>query len=130
MTNDELVKYWLYSSDVDFQAMETLFKKGYYAWALSIGRLVIEKLLRACYVKETDSPPPPTQQLLEIARRANLDPTGEQANLLRDLSEFKMTSEDPDSESRFYKKATRKYTESHIKGIVELRQWLIKRIKG
>ena len=34
MTKDEIVKYWIDSSEVDFQAMESLYDKGHYVWAL------------------------------------------------------------------------------------------------
>jgi HEPN domain-containing protein len=36
MTKDEIVKYWIDSSEVDFQAMESLYDKGHYVWALFV----------------------------------------------------------------------------------------------
>jgi len=129
MTNDELVRHWLYSSDVDFQAMDTLFRKGHYAWTLFIGHTVIEKLLKAHCVMESDSAPPPLK-LLDLARKANLQPSEEQAGWLGEISSFEINAQDADEESGFYKQANRRFTEGYVNRIVELRQWLIKRIKG
>jgi HEPN domain-containing protein len=44
MNKEELITYWINSSDRDFQAMIHLLEKGDYTWALFIGHLVIEKL--------------------------------------------------------------------------------------
>lgn len=54
MTKDEIIQYWIDSSEVDFKAMESLFANGHYVWALFTGHLVLEKLLKACYVKMID----------------------------------------------------------------------------
>lgn len=51
MTKDEIVKYWLNSSDIDSSAMESLFNSGHYLWALFVGHLVLERLLKAFYAK-------------------------------------------------------------------------------
>ena len=42
MTKDEIVKYWIDSSEMDYQAMESLYDKGHYVWALFVAHLVIE----------------------------------------------------------------------------------------
>lgn len=36
MTKNEIAKYWIDSSEVDFQAMDNLFSNGHYVWALFI----------------------------------------------------------------------------------------------
>jgi hypothetical protein len=129
MTGEQMVRHWLYSSDVDFQAMETLFQKGHHVWALLVGHRVIEKLLRAYYVKEQGGSLPQTRHLLEVAQRANLDPSDDQVNLLMEMASFPLDGDDWADEAAFYKKATRKFTETYVNRIVELRQWLIKKIK-
>ncbi len=55
MKKADLIKYWIDSSDRDFTTMAHLFEKGDYHWALFIGHLVIEKLLKAYYVKNIDN---------------------------------------------------------------------------
>ena len=51
LNNEELKKYWIDSSNNDFQAMLHLVEKGDFTWSLFIGHLVIEKLLKAWYVQ-------------------------------------------------------------------------------
>ena len=48
---DKVINYWIESSDKDFRTMENLMNSGDYNWAMFIGHLVIEKLLKAVYVK-------------------------------------------------------------------------------
>lgn len=46
-----LIKYWTISSDRDYEAMLSNYKVKQYTWALFIGHLTIEKLLKALYAK-------------------------------------------------------------------------------
>ena len=48
---DKVIGYWKESSDNDFKTMENLMESGDYNWAMFLGHLVIEKLLKAVYVK-------------------------------------------------------------------------------
>lgn len=58
MTPDEQAAYWLESANHDFAAMESLFANGHYVWALFVGHLVVEKLLKAYHGKKTSTPGP------------------------------------------------------------------------
>ena len=51
MEKEDIVKYWIESSDSDFQVMESLFENEHYVWALFLGHLVVEKFLKAYHVK-------------------------------------------------------------------------------
>jgi HEPN domain-containing protein len=73
MERKEIVRYWVESSDDDYQVMQSLFDNGHYAWALFLSHLVIEKLLKACHVKYVDVNYPRIHNLVEIAVKANLD---------------------------------------------------------
>lgn len=48
---EKTVKHWKDTSEKDYQTMQTLLKSGDYSWALFLGHLVLEKLLKAHYVK-------------------------------------------------------------------------------
>ena len=54
MEKVDIIKYWIDSSDRDFKTMKNLFKEKDYHWALFIGHLVIEKLLKAYYEGKED----------------------------------------------------------------------------
>lgn len=129
MEKDEIVKYWIESSNSDFQVMENLFENGHYTWSLFLGHLVIEKLLKAYHVKEVDADYPRIHNLPEIARRASLELSGDQKLVMAELTTFNLRSRYPDYKNRFQKKADRQYTETHLNKIREMRKWLQEKIK-
>lgn len=131
MTKDEIINYWLHSAGADFKAMNSLFKSGHYIWALFLGHLVIEKLLKAVYVKNigTGTNVPYIHNLIRIAEEARLELTEEQKDFLAEVTTFNIKSRYPDYKGRFHKKATRKFTARYLKGIKEFRQWLLKKTK-
>lgn len=128
MDKQDLINFWVESSDLDFLAMESLFKNGHCIWSLFLGHLVIEKLLKAYYVKVVDDNVPKTHNLLAIAKNSNLELTEEQQDFLLEVTAFNIKARYPDYKKRFYKKATKKFTERYLKKIRELRIWLKDRI--
>ena len=56
MEKKELIKYWIESSEIDYLAMENLFRSKDYVWSLFLGHLVVEKLLKALSVYNTRYP--------------------------------------------------------------------------
>src|SRR5450759_1889430 len=60
---EKIVGYWVETSDDDFKTMANLFKTKDYHWVLFIGHLVLEKLLKACVVKQTSKNSPFTHDL-------------------------------------------------------------------
>ncbi|MBM4145016.1 MAG: HEPN domain-containing protein [Nitrospira sp.] len=55
--------------------------------------------------------------------------TEEQKDFLDEVTTFNIKARYPDYKGRFYKKATKKFTEHYIKEIKEFRKCLIKNIK-
>ena len=66
---ERFVKHWIESSDRDFKTMQNLYKSKDYCWALFIGHLVIEKLLKAFYIKNKQEHPIPIHDLTRIAAK-------------------------------------------------------------
>lgn len=130
MTREEIVKYWLDSSDVDAAAMSTLFANGHYVWALFIGHLVVEKLLKAYYVKNLDADVPQIHHLLRIAEKAGLELPDAEKDFLLEVTDFNIKARYPDYKSKFYKKATKDFAEKYLRRIEEFRQWLLKQIEA
>ncbi len=88
MTKDEHIQYWIKSSENDLKTMQNLFNSKDYSWCLFMGYLVIEKLLKAYYVKTVDSNPPKTHNLLRLAEKAKIELTPEQKDDLILLTTF------------------------------------------
>ena len=49
--------HWMESGERDFKTMNNLYKSKDYSWSLFVGHLVIEKLLKACYIKHNHQHP-------------------------------------------------------------------------
>ena len=130
MEKDDIVKYWVESSDSDFQVMESLFENGHYVWALFLGHLVVEKLLKAYHVRNVDTDYPRIHNLLEIAHKASLELSDEQKLIMSELSTFNLRARYPDYKNRFQKKANRQYTEMQLDKIREIRKWLQAKISS
>jgi HEPN domain-containing protein len=89
----------------------------------------VEKALKAVYVKLVEATVPKSHNLLEMAQKAGLELSDEQRELFDELTAFNIRAQYPDYKQRFYKKATRDFTERYIFKIRELREWLISLVK-
>lgn len=131
MTKEELIKYWVDTAEQDYKTMVNLYNSNDYHWSLFIGHLVIEKLLKAIYIKNNmeQKNPPKTHDLMFIADKANLDTTEAQKDLLDMITTFNISTRYPDYKQSFYKKCTKEFTKDRIEEIKELRLWLLSLIQ-
>jgi HEPN domain-containing protein len=124
MGKEELIAYWVNSSDRDFKTMRNLFRKKDYNWALFVRHLVIEKLIKAYYVKNIGIKHPYGHDLLRLAVDSKLEPTDEQKDALDMISTFNLRARYDDYKLEFYKLCTKKFTMEWVKKIEEIRQWI------
>lgn len=124
MEKDALIKYWIESSDRDFVTMQHLFEKHDYHWALFMGHLVIERLVKAYYVKSINNQPPFIHNLLRLAEKANLNLTDDQKDFLVTVTTFNIRARYDDYKHAFYKTCTKEFTEKWIKEIEGFRSWI------
>ena len=129
MTKKEIIGYWIKTSDKDFKVMESLFNNKHYTWALFVGHLVIEKLLKAYYIKSIGMKVPFIHNLLLIAQKTDLKLTDEQKDFLNLLTTFNIKGRYFDYSLEFYKKCTHRFTANNINKIKEFRLWLKIQIK-
>ncbi len=129
MKLQEHIDYWLKSAAHDLESAETLFEHGRYDWCLFLGHLVIEKMLKAFFVRDTQNQTPPfTHNLSMIAAHTSLNLTLQQENLLLELNQFNLRTRYPDYKLEFYQKCTRQFAEPYFAKIKELYQWLLQQI--
>lgn len=126
MDRKEIIKYWIKSSDNDYETMEYLFKGKNYPWVLFVGHIVVEKLLKAYYVKNNDINAPYVHDLLRIAEKAKLNLSEEQKNFLDTLTSFNIKARYDDYKLKFYKMCTKKFATEYIAKIKEFRIWIKK----
>jgi HEPN domain-containing protein len=125
MEKNNLINYWLETANRDYKTMLNLYSSKDFHWCLFIGHLVIEKLLKAIYVKNIDMNPPRTHDLLRIAEKAQVHTTEEQRDVLDTLTTFNISTRYPDYKQSFYKKCDYDFTTNNIEKIKELRTWLL-----
>ncbi len=116
--------YWINEAEKDVAVMRSLFESEHYTWALFVGHLVLEKLLKALYVKNVNIQAPHTHNLAKIARDSGLKLTDDQENFLLEVTTYNIKGRYPDYKQSFYKKATREFTADRIERIERMRKWL------
>jgi len=126
MTNIELMKYWIESSDEDYEAMKVLYNSKKYSWSLFIGHLIIEKLLKGLYAKKNINSPhaPKIHNLILLSQRAELDVPQEIREKIKMINTFNINARYDDFKKEFYNKCTFEYTTEQIKNVEEVQQWL------
>ena len=128
MNIKEHIKYWINSSDDDFQAMMHLFEKSDNTWSLFIGHIVLEKLLKAWYVKANSKTPPFIHDLVRLAEKGNLIIDDDQKDILDTISAFNIRGRYDDYKREFYKKCSNTFTKEWVHNIKEFREWIKKEL--
>jgi HEPN domain-containing protein len=122
--NKNLVNYWIESSDKDCKTMMDLFQTNNYHWSLFIGHLVIEKLLKALFIKRMDQFPPLIHDLRRICEKADMTLNNDQIVTLDSISRFNLNARYDDYKQAFYKLCTKEFTAEWIGKIESLRTWI------
>jgi HEPN domain-containing protein len=125
---EKILHYWKESSDQNYNTMQNLLISEDYSWALFMGHLVLEKLLKAHYVKSTGKHPFFTHDLLRLSKKSGLSITEETEEWLDDISTFNLNARYDNYKQDFYRLCTKEFTEIWIERIEKLRQWLIREL--
>jgi HEPN domain-containing protein len=120
----KVVKHWIETSEEDFQTMNTLFESNSYSWALFLGHISVEKLLKAVYVKKFGKHAPFTHNLFRLAEQLEIELTDEYADWLDEITSFNLNTRYDDYKKEFHKLCTLYYTSQWIKKIITLRKWI------
>ena len=124
MNKEDILQYWIESSNSDFKAMIHLFEKGDYTWSLFIGHLVIEKLIKARYVQQVGNTPPFIHDLVRLSEKAGLSLTEDQKDVLDTISTFNIQARYDDYKMAFHRKCSQSFTDKWIHKIKEFREWI------
>ncbi len=131
MNIDEHIHYWLNSADHDLDTAEALFAAEKYDWCLFLGHLVLEKALKAIYVRDNQNQlPPRTHNLLKLAENTNLVLSDEQIMLLNDVNNFNLEVRYPDYRHEFYRQCTKEFAEKYFTQIKEQYLWIKSQLKS
>ncbi len=126
--SEKIVLYWMESSEQNYKTMLNLLQSKDYDWALFIGHLVIEKLLKAHFVKKKKKHPLFTHDLLRLAIKAEMAITDDQEEWLDEITTFNLNTRYDNYKQEFRKRCTSEYTLEWINKIETIRSWLISQL--
>ena len=121
---EKLINYWITSSDEDFDTMLAMFESKRFNWTLFIGHLMIEKLLKALYVKVKQDYPPFIHNLLRLAVLSELELNENQKEFLVTVTAFNINARYDDYKKSFQKKCTPEYSNKWITELKNNRLWI------
>lgn len=114
MTKEEHIQYWQDSADHDLESAETILQSGKYDWALFIGHLALEKVLKAVFVAKNENKiPPKLHNLVRLAELSNIELDEKQRFDLDKINDFHIQTRYPDYRFEFYKKCDQRFAMSN-----------------
>lgn len=127
---ERIYTHWIEMSDKDFETMQHLYQAGDMHWSLFLGHLVLEKLLKASIIKQTNNLAPFTHDLSRLVRIAGLEMSAEHIVWLNTITTFNINTRYDDYKQAFYKKCTPEFTKEWILKIETLQQWIKEKLKA
>lgn len=121
---NKIIKYWIESSDDDFDTMIAMFDTRRFSWSMFIGHLMIEKLLKALFVKTNNEYPPYIHNLLRLAEKCDLELNEEQRFFFATVTAFNINARYDDYKMSFQKTCTQEFTSNWIEKIKLYRLWI------
>lgn len=123
---EKIKNHWIETSDDDFETMNKLFEVKSYTWALFVGHISMEKILKAIYVKLHEKHAPAIHNLYRLAELCDLELTDEYSDWLDTITSFNINARYDDYRKEFQNLCTHEYTDTWIGRIKELRKWIKK----
>ena len=126
MNKQDHIDYWRKTADSDWTASEHLFEKKDYLQSLFFAHLVLEKLLKAHWVKDNTSDyPPRIHRLLSLKNHIQLNLSQVEINVLDDMEIFQMEGRYPDYHFRIAQLCTQQFTQILLKRVEILKNSLL-----
>jgi HEPN domain-containing protein len=120
----KIIQFWIESSDEDYETMVTLYENKRLSWSMFLGHLLIEKLLKALYVKSTNDYPPHIHNLLRLAEICNLTLDKDQQLFFATVTAFNINARYDDYKMSFQKTCTPDFCAIWIEKIKTQRLWI------
>ena len=121
---EKIVNHWIETSETDFQTMKTLYESKSYSWALFLGHISVEKLLKAVYVNRFGKHAPFTYNLYRLAEQIEFELSDEHSDWLDEITSFNLNARYDDYKREFYSLCTPDFTKMWIEKIEILREWI------
>ena len=94
-------------------------------WVCESMDLVLEKSLKAFYVKDNENRmPPKTHNLVKLAEKTTIPLNAELKLFLDEVNDFNLEVRYPEYKQEFYKTCTKKFAEEYLNRIKEQYKWI------
>jgi HEPN domain-containing protein len=120
----KIVDHWIKSSEDDFHTMKILFDAKSYHWALFLGHISTEKLLKAAFTKKFEKHAPFTHNLYRLAEYLEVTVSDEYSDWLDVITTFNLNARYDDHKKEFYRLCNKDYALLWMDRINELRKWI------
>lgn len=124
LDSGKIINHYKESSEDDYRTMINLFNSKSYNWSLFIGHILLEKLLKALYVKVNNEHAPFTHNLYRLAEKCNTNISQEYYDWLDEITSFNINARYNDFKKEFYNKCTKNFTQEWIEKIKILKAWI------
>lgn len=125
MGKKEIIEHWVGMAERDWKSVGALFEAGQYIHALFFCHLVIEKLLKAHWAKDNvENEPPRIHDLEFLYNQTELKLSTDHVDLLGIINSWNLEGRYQDYKDKFFKRASKAYTEEKLKAVDNLRLWL------
>jgi HEPN domain-containing protein len=106
---EKIVKHWVDTSDDDYETMLTLYDSNSFSWALFLGHIPTEKLLKAYNVKKYKKHAPFLHNLYRLAELNEIELTDENSDWLDKITSFNLNARYDDYKREFYSLCTKDF---------------------
>ena len=121
---DKIVQHWLDSADKNHETMIHLVDSKDYSWALFLGHLVIEKSLKALYVKRLQKHAIFSHDLLRLSKKIDLELSEDFEEWLDEITTFNLNARYDNYKQDFYQLCTKEFADTWLDRIEKIRLWL------
>ena len=130
MTKQQHIDYWINTAEEDWLSVEVLLNSKRYLHCLFWAHLVLEKIVKAHWVKNNaDNIPPKIHNIVWLLEKSNVDLGKETMDFLEKFNRFQLSTRYPDYMNQIYKHCTQDYTIDKLKKVKEIRQCLLKMLQ-
>ena len=124
------IDYWKNTAAKDWKVVNVLFGTKYFVHALFYSHLVLEKLLKAHWVKDNESNhPPKIHNLVYLLSKTKLNLQEDSIAFLEQMNLFQLEGRYPDYRTNINKVYKGKQTQEIIKEVNKVRKWLLKNLQ-
>jgi HEPN domain-containing protein len=123
------IEYWRESAGEDMKTARVLFDGKRYSGALFFGHIVLEKILKAFVVLETEKEAPKIHNLIRLHELGNVGLDESTLKYIATVNAFNIRGRYEDYKKSFYQMCTKEYTVQNLNKIGEIYKMLCKKLE-